>query len=98
MQKKKTLEYITLEDLKRKLFKNKKVREEYERLAPEYEVIRSVIAKRIEKKWSQKKLAGKIGTKQSAIARFESGTYNPSIAFLQKIATALKAELKISLD
>ena len=41
----------------------------------------------------QKQLAEKIGTKQSSIARLESGNYNLSFQFLQKIANALGKQL-----
>lgn len=83
--------------LKRKLLKDKKIREAYEKLGPEFALIASIIEKRLERGMSQTTLARKIGTKQSAIARLESGAYNPSIAFLEKIANALDAELTISL-
>ena len=44
---------------------------------------------RIKKKLSQGELAKLVGTKQSAISRFESGRYNPSIKFLGKVADSL---------
>lgn len=47
---------------------------------------------------SQKELARKIGTKQSAISRLESGTYNPSLSFLHRVSGALDARLKLSLS
>ncbi len=49
---------------------------------------------------SQTELARKIGTKQSAISRVESGVYKsiPSLAFLQKVAIACGAHLGISFD
>jgi transcriptional regulator with XRE-family HTH domain len=45
-------------------------------------------------------LAKKIGTKQSAISRVESGVYRsvPSLIFLQKIAAACGAHLGITFD
>ncbi|MEK7157835.1 MAG: helix-turn-helix transcriptional regulator [Patescibacteria group bacterium] len=46
---------------------------------------------------SQEALARKIGTKQSAIARFESGRTNPTLSFLTNITTALNGKLTISL-
>ena len=46
---------------------------------------------------TQADLAKITGTKQSAISRLESGTYNPSVAFLRQIASALKSKLKIQL-
>src|SRR5215472_1656827 len=49
---------------------------------------------------SQAALAKKIGTKQSAISRVESGVYRnvPSLSFLQKIAIACGASLGITFD
>ncbi|MBZ1348582.1 MAG: helix-turn-helix transcriptional regulator [Candidatus Nealsonbacteria bacterium] len=87
----------TYKQLKKELLKDKKIKQLYERLEPEFAVIEMIIKKRIEKGLSQKELARKIGTKQSAISRLESGTYNPSLSFLQKVGEALGAKLKISL-
>ena len=82
---------------KKELLKNKKIKETYERLGPEFAVIEMIIKRRVERGLSQKELARKIGTKQSAISRLESGTCNPSLSFLQKVSEALNVELKISL-
>ncbi len=87
----------TYKQLKRELLKDKGIRLDYEMLEPEFAVIEMIIKKRIERGLSQKDLAKKIGTKQSAISRLESGTYNPSLSFLQKVSEALDAKLKISL-
>lgn len=84
-------------ELKRELLADPEVRRYYDELAPEYELIRAVIDKRLKKKMSQKELARKIGTGQSAISRLEGGESNPSFKFLQKVATALGARLTISL-
>lgn len=94
----KTPNLKSFSELKRNLLKNKKVRDSYEKLGPEFELIGAIIEKRIRKGMSQTTLAQKIGTKQSAIARLESGSYNPSVAFLDKVAKALDAELTISLS
>ena len=87
----------TYKQLKRELLKDKKIKYAYEKLGPEFAVIEMIIKKRIEGGLSQKELAQKIGTKQSAISRFESGTYNPSLSFLQKVGEALNVKLKIFL-
>lgn len=87
----------TYTQLKRELLKDKRIRQTYENLGPEFSVIEMIIRKRIEKGLSQKELAKKIGTKQSAISRLESGTYNPTISFLQKVSEALNTRLKFSL-
>ena len=82
---------------KKRLLEDKKIKQAYENLAPEFALIEIIIKKRIEKGLTQKELAKKIGTKQSAVSRFESGTYNPSFSFLQKIANALDTRLKITI-
>lgn len=84
--------------LKAKLLKNKEVKRVYDNLGPEFGLIEIIIKRRIEKGLTQKELARKIDTKQSAVSRLESGSYNPSIAFLRKVATALDARLKVSLS
>ena len=76
---------------------NPDLRREYEALAPQYDIIDAVIAARIEKKLTQAELAERANTKQSNISRFESGNYNPSVEFLQKIAVALDKQLEITL-
>jgi len=91
------MEKKTYKQFKRELLKNKKIRDAYENLGPEFAVITMIIKERIKKGLSQKELAKKIGTKQSAISRLESGTYNPSLSFLHKVSEALDVKLKISL-
>ena len=44
---------------------------------------------------TQAALARKTGTAQSNISRLERGDYNPSLGFLQKIAKAIGAKIKI---
>ena len=52
---------------------------------------------RDENSLTQAELAERADTKQSNISRFESGNYNPSVDFLQKIAGALDKKLDITL-
>lgn len=81
--------------LKKELLKNKKVASEYKRLEPRYQLISQLIEARMKKGLTQEELAKKIGTKQSAIARVESGNANPSINFLQEMAKAIGSRLTI---
>jgi DNA-binding XRE family transcriptional regulator len=76
---------------------NSELQKEYEALAPQYNIIDAVISARIEKQMTQAELAERADTRQSNISRFESGNYNPSIEFLQKIAGALDKRLEITL-
>lgn len=82
---------------KNALASNPELRKEYDALAPQYAIIDAVIAARIEKQMTQAELAERADTKQSNISRFESGNYNPSVEFLQKIAGALDKQLEITL-
>ncbi|PIR71457.1 MAG: transcriptional regulator [Candidatus Nealsonbacteria bacterium CG_4_9_14_3_um_filter_37_13] len=91
------MEKKTYKQLKKELLEDKRIKEFYEKLGPEFAVIEMIIKRRIERGLTQKGLAKKIGTKQSAISRLESGTYNPSLSFLQKVGEALGVKLKISL-
>ena len=84
--------------IKNRLLKNPELKRAYEELGPEFSVIALLINMRLRQHISQRELAERIGTKQSAIARFESGTYNPSLSFLYRIANALDARLKVSID
>ena len=82
---------------KKELLEDKKVLAEYKRLKPQYQVISQIIEARIKKGITQKELARKLGTKQSAIARLESGNANPSIDFLEKTSKALGTKIILSL-
>lgn len=84
-------------DLRKELLENKEVKREYDKLQPRYTLISQLIEARIKKGFSQKELAEKIGTKQSAIARLESGNVNPSFEFLQKIASAMGRTLSVQI-
>lgn len=75
--------------------KNPKVKEEYDKLQPEFALINSLIEARKKKELTQADLADKIGTKQSVISRLEIGRANPSVAFLKRLAGALHTRLEI---
>lgn len=85
-------------DLEKELLTDPKVKKEYDRLAPRYAVISELIAARINKGMTQKDIAERIGTKQSAIARLESGSTNPSLEFVQKVAQVMGYKLNIHLS
>lgn len=46
---------------------------------------------------TQEMLAERVGTKKSNISRFESGTYNPSLDFLVKVADSLGKQVHIKI-
>lgn len=85
-------------DFKKQLLNDKETKKVYKQLGPEFALMQLIIEKRIKKGLTQAQLAKKVGTQQSAISRLEQGTYNPTLAFLQKVATALDTELRVSLS
>lgn len=90
---------MNYDSLKAKIFAERpEVKDEYDALAPQYEIIRTEIESRKAAGMTQKDLAERMGTAQANISRFESGSYNPSLAFLEKMAKSLGKTLKISFE
>ena len=85
----------TWKTLKRELLKDTEVAREYKKLEPRYQLISQLIEARAKRGLTQQQVAKKIGTKQSAVARLEAGSINPSVDFLEKIAQALGSKLII---
>lgn len=85
------------EVIKEKLLQDAEFKYEYERLKPRYEVISQIIEARSEKNLTQEELAKMVGTQKSNISRLESGTYNPSLDFLVKVAKCLGKEIRVTL-
>ena len=83
------------DDIKKQLLQNPEVKSEYDKLKILYDIKREIIKLRLEQGLSQKELAERVGTRQSAISRLEGGEYNPSIEFLSKVAHALGKELNV---
>lgn len=61
----------------------------------EFSIAREIIRSRVTAGLSQKELAEKIGTTQSAIARLESGEHTPSVSTLKRVAVATDTKLHI---
>lgn len=80
------------------LAEHPEVREEYEALEPQYEAIRAAIASRKAAGLTQKQLAEKMGTAQANISRFESGSINPTLEFLQRMAESMGKTLRIRFE
>lgn len=81
--------------LKKELLKDESVKAEYDKLEPEYKLAQELLKKRLAKNLTQAELADKVGVKQEYIARLESGTGNPTISSISKVAHALGSELKL---
>ncbi len=87
--------FTTFSEIKEKWMRDPKFKKAYDDLEVEFALHSLMIECRLKKGMTQKKLAELVGTKQSSIARFESGNYNPTFAFVQKLANALGAKLKV---
>ena len=88
--------YIPFSRIKAEHMKDPEFKKAYDDLELEFQLIAAMIDRRNRKKITQKALAEKIGTKQSAIARFESGRANPRLSFLKKLSRALDVKLTVT--
>ncbi len=88
---------VKFDDIKSKLMKDEEFKEEYDKLSPRYEVIFQIIEARKNMHITQEELARIAGTKKSNISRLESGSYNPSLDFLIKIAKSLDKDIHIEM-
>ncbi len=73
-------------------------REESDRLQGYEEIARQIINLRLRHDLSQEALADRTGTTKSAISRLESGQHAPTVATLEKIASAFGAHLAITFE
>jgi transcriptional regulator with XRE-family HTH domain len=87
----------TLKQFKKRALATPGVKREYERLAPEFALLDAILAAREAAGLTQADVAKRIGTTQSAIARFESrsGRHSPTIATLERYAQALGYTLQV---
>ncbi len=76
--------------------KDSEFRREYEKLEPEFQIARQMMAARLKKKMSQQDLAKKAGTGQAVISRLEGMNAKPSLSLLKRIAEALETEISLT--
>jgi transcriptional regulator with XRE-family HTH domain len=88
-----------LRQFKARALARPEVKREYERLAEEFAFFDEILKARASAGLTQADVATRIGTTQSAIARLESsvGKHSPSIATLQRYASALGYRLQVRL-
>jgi len=91
----KKLKSRSLNALLKEQLKDPEFAREYHALDEEFALIKIIINKRLETGLTQVELAKKMKTQQPSIARLESGHYNPSFKFLQKLAHAFDCQLEI---
>jgi len=88
---------VKLEDINARLMNDDEFKTEFEKLKPRYELIAQIVDARNQQNITQAELALRVGTQKSNISRFESGSYNPSLDFVTKIARSLGKEIQITI-
>ena len=84
---------MSVDELINELLEDPNFRKEFYKKDLAFEISEMIIDLRIKLGLTQSKLAKKIGTQQSSIARLERGNFLPSLSFLMKIAKALNIDL-----
>jgi transcriptional regulator with XRE-family HTH domain len=82
---------IRFEDWEAEQMRDPEFRTIAEEMEPAYQLARLRILHGL----TQEQLADRVGTKQPSIARLESGTSEPRISFLRKVASALGSRVEI---
>lgn len=86
-------------ELKAKALLNLKTQAAYDEMIPEFSLLRQMLKARQKAGLSQAEVAERMGTKAPAITRLESslgnGKHSPSLATLQKYASAVGCELQV---
>lgn len=77
---------------------NPEIKEEYEALEPEFNIIQAMIDARKEQNLTQKELSERTGITQADISRIENGTRNPSLEMLKRLAKGMGMRLKLELE
>ena len=87
-----------LSDLHKEWMKDPEYRAEYEASQPAFDLMRALLRARLSSRLTQTEVAERIGTTQSAIARLEGWSSNPSVNTLLKYAKATGTRLRISFE
>ena len=81
----------------RRLGEDPELARAYEQENLKREIARQVLLLRQARGWTQAQLAQALNTKQSVVARLESGSHRPSLSTLDKICQVLGARLEVRL-
>lgn len=85
------------EKFKKEMLNNSEVKEEYDLLEPEFNIIQAMIDTRKQQNLTQKELSQRTGITQADISRIENGTRNPSLEMLKRLAKGMGMKLKLEL-
>ena len=86
----------TWDEVKRERADSPARRRGYERAGRTIQLAMEIHALRETRGFSQRELAERLGTTQSAVARLEAGNVSPSLPTLDRVAEALGVELVVS--
>lgn len=86
---------IDFQEYLQKRLKDLEFKKHYNEYGKQLEIAYQILRLRKQKRMSQAELAKRIGTKQSNVARLETGQQNFTTETLQKIALVFDRELKI---
>lgn len=75
--------------------KDDEFKKEWDDLEPEYNMIQAIIDARKSKKMTQKELAERTGIDQSDISKIETGSANPALSTLKRLAEGMDMILKL---
>lgn len=82
-------------DFREKMLENPEVKEEYDALQAEFDIIQALIEARKQQHLTQKELSERTGITQADISRIENGTRNPSLEMLKRLAKGMGMRLKL---
>jgi predicted transcriptional regulator len=85
----------TWKEHKQELMKNPKFKAAYDELEPEYRLANELLRARLGQKMTQSDVAKKAGVNRVVVARLESGTTNPTVDTVNRVAGALGKKLKL---
>jgi len=92
---KKNSMFIDFDNVLKKELKNPEFKKHYDEYGRQLEIAYQILKLRKKKKMSQVQLAKKLKTRQSNVARMESGQQNFTTNTLQKIADIFGMDLKV---
>lgn len=78
------------------MMKNQELKKEYEKLTPQYNIIKEIIKLRKDKSLTQEDLAKLTGISKMKIKSIENGSITPTIEMLSKIAQVGGKKLSVN--
>ena len=87
-----------IDELHDEMMKDPEYRAEYEATQPAFDLMKALIGARVHSGLTQEQIAERMGTTQSAVARLEGWSANPSVKTLRKYAEATGTRLVVGFE